>query len=288
MAKQATESQNRTFQTVNTDDVVQHLRTLGLNSYESKVYLALLKHHPATGYEVSKIAGIPQARAYDTLKALEDQKLAISTQGKPVMYMPASPDEMLQNFQGGFRENLQFLRTALTNFAVETVEPIHNLRGAKSIYTHAVEVIDNAKEALFMDLWGQDQPLLEEAIRRAHDRGVKIFIVGYNSFTLDFVKVYPHDREETIEFEIGWRYMNIAADNDACVVGTFVTDQIEPSGILTKNPTIVTIIKELIIHNLCLLDVEATLKEPMEKEYGKSVRKISRKILGEDILVVAH
>ena len=50
------------------ENLLNHLKELGFNTYESKVYIALLKHHPATGYEVSKDSGVPQARAYDTLK----------------------------------------------------------------------------------------------------------------------------------------------------------------------------------------------------------------------------
>ena len=55
------------------DEIVEKLKELGLNSYEAKVYVALLKKYPATGYEIGKIADIPQARAYDTLKSLEIQ-----------------------------------------------------------------------------------------------------------------------------------------------------------------------------------------------------------------------
>ena len=46
-------------------DLVEKLKDIGFNSYEAKVYIALLKKHPATGYEISKIANIPQARTYD-------------------------------------------------------------------------------------------------------------------------------------------------------------------------------------------------------------------------------
>ena len=52
------------------NDVIESLKELGFNSYEAKVYVALLKKYPATGYEVSKLANIPQSRTYDTLKVL--------------------------------------------------------------------------------------------------------------------------------------------------------------------------------------------------------------------------
>ena len=48
-------------------DLIESLKEIGLNSYEAKVYVALLKKYPATGYEISKLADIPQSRAYLSL-----------------------------------------------------------------------------------------------------------------------------------------------------------------------------------------------------------------------------
>ena len=57
------------------NEIIESLKELGFNSYEAKVYVALLKKYPATGYEVAQLADIPQSRAYDTLKALENEKI---------------------------------------------------------------------------------------------------------------------------------------------------------------------------------------------------------------------
>ena len=70
------------------DELVEKLKELGFNSYEARVYIALLKKYPATGYEISKLADIPQARAYDTLKALESAQIVISSKNKPITYTP--------------------------------------------------------------------------------------------------------------------------------------------------------------------------------------------------------
>ena len=56
------------------EKLIDNLKELGLNTYESKVYIALLKKHPSTGYEISNIANMPQSRTYDTLKSLEQKK----------------------------------------------------------------------------------------------------------------------------------------------------------------------------------------------------------------------
>ena len=68
------------------DEIVEKLKEIGLNEYQSKVYIALLKKFPATGYEISKLANIPQSRAYDTLKTLESMHIAIPSNTKPITY----------------------------------------------------------------------------------------------------------------------------------------------------------------------------------------------------------
>ena len=76
------------------DEIIESLKEIGLNGYEAKVYLALLKKYPATGYEVSKLANIPQSRAYDTLKALELANIVTGSNTKPVTYSPIKPKEL--------------------------------------------------------------------------------------------------------------------------------------------------------------------------------------------------
>ena len=78
-------------------DLIEKLKEIGLNTYEAKVYVALLKKYHATGYEVSKLADIPQSRTYDTLKALEKQNIVISTNTKPVTYTPIKPKQLIKN-----------------------------------------------------------------------------------------------------------------------------------------------------------------------------------------------
>lgn len=81
------------------DEIIENLKELGFNSYEAKVYLALLKKYPVTGYEVSKMSGVPQSRAYDTLKSLEKDKIVVANNSKPVTYTPIKPSELTQRLK---------------------------------------------------------------------------------------------------------------------------------------------------------------------------------------------
>ena len=81
------------------DEIIEKLKEIGLNEYQSKVYVALLKKFPATGYEVSKLANIPQSRTYDTLKNLETMHIVIPSNTKPVTYTPIKPKELTKRYK---------------------------------------------------------------------------------------------------------------------------------------------------------------------------------------------
>ena len=107
------------------EDIVEKLKEFGFNSYEAKVYIALLKKYPATGYEVSQIADIPQSRAYDALKSLVSSKVAFSTDSKPQKYTPISPKELTQRYKRKMVSTIEYLEKKLPDVREDYSEPIH-------------------------------------------------------------------------------------------------------------------------------------------------------------------
>ena len=71
------------------------LRDFGLNSYESKLWSALLSRGAATAGELSDIANVPRSRAYDVLESLEKKGFLIMKIGKPIKYLAVDPDHVL-------------------------------------------------------------------------------------------------------------------------------------------------------------------------------------------------
>ena len=117
------------------ENIVEKLKSLGFNSYEAKVYIALLKKYPATGYEVSQLADIPQSRAYDALKSLAVDKIVITTDDKPQKYSPISPKELTQRFKRKINSTIDYLEKKLPNVKEDYNEPLHNISGYENILT---------------------------------------------------------------------------------------------------------------------------------------------------------
>lgn len=260
------------------ENLIDKLKELGFNSYEAKVYLALLKHHPATGYEISKESGVPQARAYDTLKALETRNVVVAIGGKPVTYMPVRPDELLDRWEKSFQGSIKYLRDALPSLADETVEPVINMRGEESIFKHALDMIANAQRSIFVELWEMESDILYQPLIDAKKRGVMVNVVGYDNCKLEGIEVYQHSPIE--QSLMTGRWLILSVDDVEGMVSTIGKGDRPPQAVVTRNPGIVLVIKELIVHDIFLLDVERNLRSEIENFYGSNMLMLRRKVLG--------
>ncbi|MFH1587882.1 MAG: helix-turn-helix domain-containing protein [Candidatus Diapherotrites archaeon] len=66
--------------------LIDLIKQLGLNEYESKAYVALLNSGTSTAGVVSEKAGIPRARVYDVLVSLQNKGFISHKPVKPVKY----------------------------------------------------------------------------------------------------------------------------------------------------------------------------------------------------------
>jgi sugar-specific transcriptional regulator TrmB len=76
------------------ENLIEDIKGLGLNSYEAKVYLALMERDSLSVSEVSKISKVPRARTYDILDTLVTQGLATLKPGRFKKYSASDPDSL--------------------------------------------------------------------------------------------------------------------------------------------------------------------------------------------------
>ena len=77
-------------------DFLNRLKDFGLNSYESKLWIALLSRGVSTAGELSDISNVPRSRAYDVLESLEKKGFIIVKVGKPIKYLAVTPTEVVE------------------------------------------------------------------------------------------------------------------------------------------------------------------------------------------------
>ena len=91
-----------------------NLAAIGFTEYEAKVYLALLRDSPTTGYQLSKKAGVPRSMVYEALGRLDVRGAVLkSGEGKAVLYRPLPPDVLLARHEQEQRQLVQSLSSGL-------------------------------------------------------------------------------------------------------------------------------------------------------------------------------
>ena len=176
------------------------LKDFGLNSYESKVWAALLSRGVSTAGELSDIANVPRSRSYDVLESLEKKGFVIMKLGKPIKYIAVPPTEVVERVKKRVKEEaeqeekildelkdselLQEL-TLLHTQGIDTQDPADitgSIRGSDNIYNHLEYQIKTATEKIVLvtteeGLISKTATLIKQ-LRKAKERGVEITIAA--------------------------------------------------------------------------------------------------------------
>lgn len=263
------------------DEIIERLKEIGLNEYQSKVYVALLKKYPATGYEISKLANIPQSRTYDTLKSLESLNIALSSNTKPVTYTPIKPKELTKRYKRKIDSTINFLEKKLPSVKEEEyTEPIIGLNGKTKIIDKIIEIIKEAKKSVYIELWGQDFKYVEQHLLDAYNRGLDVKIVKFDNFTCNFGAVFEHSGVPMLEHYTSGKFVFLSADDNEGLFG--VTQPVKngmPNVIWTKNSEVVFLIKALLVHDMYMIDISDNFPEQLRYFYGVGLKKLRDKIL---------
>lgn len=176
------------------------LKDFGLNSYEAKLWTALLSRGVSTAGELSDIAGVPRSRSYDVLESLEKKGFIIMKVGKPIKYLAVKPEEVVERVKKRIREDaikeeeiLEEIKKTTTlselnllhKQGIELVDPSDlsgSIKGRDNIYNHLDFMIKGAEKSVVIvtsaDGLARKAKELKKTLEKAKERGVKIKIAA--------------------------------------------------------------------------------------------------------------
>ena len=181
-------------------DFIEKLKVFGLNSYEAKIWIALLSRGVSSAGELSDISNVPRSRSYDVLESLEKKGFIIMKIGKPIKYIAVPPNEVLERVKQKIKKdadveakNLEKLKDSsilgelslLHDKGVELVEPTDltaSFRGRDRVYDQILLMLKEADESFVLvtteDGLIRKSEYLARAFKKANDNGVKIKIAA--------------------------------------------------------------------------------------------------------------
>lgn len=263
------------------EEIIEKLKAIGLSGNEAKVYLALVKHYPATGYEVSKSANIQQARAYDALKSLEAKQIVTANQSKPTEYIPIRPSELTKRYKRKINSTLDFLEKKLPTIKEACIEPIVRVSGSADASEKITELLQCAKKKIYMLISSTDYRYFEQVILDTYNRGIEIKISGYDNLQQAFGQLFIQTPMSVLDSKSSTRPIMITVDDKEGIFGSLKsnlkTGNVE--FIWSQNPDIVYLIKSYITHSMYITDIEDKFPEQLKYFYGAGMKKLREKVL---------
>ncbi len=142
------------------ESTLKALKELGLTEYEVQAYVTLVDGGQMAASDISSKSGVPFSRVYDVLGRLEEKGFIQIQRGRPTLYIPKAPTEVVRLVRLAWEEKL----TAASKTVVEELQPRYEretpaisrdvwlLHGRPNILAKALEMLEGAREEILLSL----------------------------------------------------------------------------------------------------------------------------------------
>ena len=269
----------------NLESLVPSLRQLGLSLNESKAYLCLLEKSGITAYEMSKNAGVPPSKIYDSLsKLLAKGFISIIKSGHAPRYVAIDPAKILDRYQKDYNRTLERLKKRLGEIRQDPEafnQYIWHLGERAQILDKIREIVEGSREMIYLSIWQEELQEVEEVLREAAKRKVRMAIVLYGSRAVDFGVVYDHSLEDILLREMGERRLALTADDKIVLLGHF-SNEGKAFATWTHNRGMVNLAKDYITHDIISLKLVKQFAPQIETIFGRKWERL-RNVMKKEV-----
>ena len=225
-------------------DLVSNLNTVGFTEYEAKVYVALLREHPATGYQLSKAAGIPRSMVYEALGRLDARGAVLKAEeAKFTLYRPVPPEALLDRMANEHRHQIEALRPGLASLYTARDEGrLWTLNGEGAVLSYAEDMLARAASEAMLILTDASLVALRRAVHGADERGVSVGALLTGRESLDVGQVAYHPPRESEAHGLAGSVVVIVDEGEVLIASSEPTY----SATVTTNANMVQIARQFV------------------------------------------
>ncbi len=209
------------------DKTRKALEKIGLTSYETRTFSALLQAGELTASDLSQKSGVPYSKIYEVLGTLEEKGWIGSDDSRPTKYYAKSPSTGLettkQKMQNDFLQNQNIILKELVPLyeksGTSEKPDIWVLSGAINIASKILEMVESCRNEVMIVFPEAGQELVRQALpklRLLHDKGVGITIL--TSDKMDKESLQAISRVATVKIKKGLYGGGIISDNRYVVI----------------------------------------------------------------------
>jgi sugar-specific transcriptional regulator TrmB len=180
--------------------LIEDIVALGLTEYEAKVYLALLRESPATGYQLAKLSGVPRSMVYEALGRLETRGAVLkSGEERATLYRPLPPVMLVDRFESEHKHLVQGVRDEMEAiYTAPEEDRLWSISGRPAVLNYAQELLMRAGSEASLVLADRDLEALRPTIEAAATRGVAVsaLLTGDDDLLVGEVARHPQRESE--------------------------------------------------------------------------------------------
>jgi sugar-specific transcriptional regulator TrmB len=246
---------------------------LGLSEYEAKAYVALIKVHPATAYEISRESGIPSSKIYETIARLVEKKIFLPVvEQEKNKYVPVPPEEFVESRKSYFNETLDDLNATLPGLTrSEGASFIWNVYEYEYLMDKARRMVQSAEKEVMVSLWREEFTGLKAVLKKADARGVKVAVVHFGIPDKIIGQLFQHPIEDTLYDEKGGRGFTLVCDGKTALVAT-ISEDLHVEGAWSHNLGFVTLAEDFIKHDIYIMKIVKRFDPHLKHTFGKNYR----------------
>ena len=223
-------------------DSIDKLVKVGFSEYEAKAYVALLKESAVTGYQLSKLSGVPRSMIYEVLSKLTARGAALTLRkGGATRYAPVPAAEFLDRLHREREELIASLKDDLAGLAsASDLEYVWNIEGHENIMAKAKEMIGQAKSHIYLALLPTTVPALRPMLEDAIGRGVRAVLYTTSELDLPGGRVVVTPMSEEALSQAGGLGLILVIDGEEVLISEWVTPT-QARASWTRSPLLVFI-----------------------------------------------
>lgn len=201
------------------EKIAKKMMELGFTQYEARAYISLLQNYPATRYEISKRSGVPRSAIYDVINRLEKFGAVNAISSKPEKYAPLPPEQFIELLENRYKSKIRDFFESISDIQVDLeMENLWNISGYQNMILKAREMINKARDEIYLSAWNREVEELATELRKAERRGVKVVVFSFTKIP-NIGKVFSYELSES-ELEKVWDHKIILVrDREELLMG---------------------------------------------------------------------
>lgn len=235
------------------EKIIHDMKLLGMNEYEIRAYITLLKEYPVNGYTLSKKSGIPRSRIYEVLENLKNKQIVFEEiDEKSSLYTPLEPEMLVEKFKVNITQALKNIEKYTTNIynKEKEEEKLVIVSGIDKIIEFSNLLISKAKKKIAISIWEEEIIELKDNIDAAIERGVSLKGIYFGDNN-PFKELVVHRRRKRYLSEKKVRNIIISIDGSEILSG--VVSRGEASKVtITMDKGFVSMGEDYIEHDLMI------------------------------------